>query len=166
MLDSTQLKVVTKQECWPRRLRRASINSFGYGGANAHVILESLDSYLGTDPIDTETVSEPEGCLYLLPLSAASKRSLSMRISQISDLVRGSDIGSIQNLVYTLTDKRSHLDYKATLLAKVSTGSCTEIIQVQEPGDTESRSRTPLPIAFVFTGQGAQYACSKYLYEY
>lgn len=45
-LADFNLKVVTSLEDWPRYLRRASINSFGYGGANAHAILESIDSYL------------------------------------------------------------------------------------------------------------------------
>lgn len=45
------LKVPTSLEAWPgtdRDVRRASINNFGYGGTNAHVIMESLDSYLSS----------------------------------------------------------------------------------------------------------------------
>lgn len=47
ILEERNLKVATDLEKWPRALRRGSINSFGYGGANGHVILESVDSYLG-----------------------------------------------------------------------------------------------------------------------
>lgn len=40
----------TSLETWPEQegIRRASINNFGYGGTNAHVIMESLDSYLAS----------------------------------------------------------------------------------------------------------------------
>ncbi|XXG97441.1 hypothetical protein Hte_003742 [Hypoxylon texense] len=166
-LSSGQMKVVTQRERWPKRLRRASINSFGYGGANAHVILESLGSYLGTDPITVGSVPEPEGHVYLLPISAASERSLSIRIGQISDLLRDFGTSSLGNLAYTLADRRSHLDCRATLLTRVTTEGRTEIVQVQESDVEDSRSRTPLPIAFVFTGQGAQYACmAKELLQY
>ncbi|KAI1311169.1 putative polyketide synthase [Xylaria venustula] len=39
--ETARVKVVTEMTPWPRnRLRRVSINSFGYGGANAHAILD------------------------------------------------------------------------------------------------------------------------------
>lgn len=42
--DDLKVKVVTESTKWPvgkSGIRRASVNSFGFGGANAHVILES-----------------------------------------------------------------------------------------------------------------------------
>ncbi|KAK4244100.1 polyketide synthase [Corynascus novoguineensis] len=49
-LDEWKLKVPTSLESWPevQGIRRASINNFGYGGSNAHVIMESLDSFLAS----------------------------------------------------------------------------------------------------------------------
>ncbi|KAL8734235.1 MAG: hypothetical protein Q9181_003294 [Wetmoreana brouardii] len=39
--DTWNMKVLTKQIMWPRRkTRRASVNNFGFGGSNAHFILE------------------------------------------------------------------------------------------------------------------------------
>ena len=41
------MQIVTESMVWPDMpIRRASINSFGYGGANAHAIIESVDSIL------------------------------------------------------------------------------------------------------------------------
>ncbi|KAL8783267.1 MAG: hypothetical protein Q9213_004743 [Squamulea squamosa] len=46
-LKDGRLQVVTESMKWPDTpIRRASINSFGYGGANAHAILEAVDSVL------------------------------------------------------------------------------------------------------------------------
>ncbi|KAL1841095.1 hypothetical protein VTJ49DRAFT_7426 [Mycothermus thermophilus] len=46
-LEEWNLKVPTTLEAWPdcHGIRRASINNFGYGGSNAHVIMEAFDSY-------------------------------------------------------------------------------------------------------------------------
>ncbi|KAG9506470.1 Type I Iterative PKS, partial [Fusarium musae] len=41
------LKFPTKPEAWPTKgLRRASINAFGYGGSNAHIIIDDAYHYL------------------------------------------------------------------------------------------------------------------------
>ncbi|KAF5135193.1 Asperfuranone polyketide synthase afoG [Metarhizium anisopliae] len=60
-LDEWRLKVVRMMEQWPDSLvdgpRRMSINNFGYGGANAHVILESADPWTSTSGLDLEPVS-------------------------------------------------------------------------------------------------------------
>ncbi|KAL9047293.1 MAG: hypothetical protein Q9214_000093 [Letrouitia sp. 1 TL-2023] len=44
--DGAKVKVVTETTPWPvsKPIKRASINSFGYGGANAHAIIESIES--------------------------------------------------------------------------------------------------------------------------
>lgn len=44
------LKIVQAFTPWPQshvHYRRASVNSFGFGGANAHLVLDATDSYLG-----------------------------------------------------------------------------------------------------------------------
>ncbi|KAL2128609.1 hypothetical protein VTI74DRAFT_8937 [Chaetomium olivicolor] len=49
-LDEWKLKVPTKLEPWPETegIRRASINNFGYGGSNAHVIMEDFESFVAS----------------------------------------------------------------------------------------------------------------------
>ena len=44
--DRSRVKVVTEMTPWPpsKPIKRASINSFGYGGANAHCIIEGIES--------------------------------------------------------------------------------------------------------------------------
>ncbi|KAK8044419.1 hypothetical protein PG993_004443 [Apiospora rasikravindrae] len=60
-LEKRNIKIATKVEAWPRELRRASINSFGYGGANGHVILESVESYLRQNESSHSKGTEPNG---------------------------------------------------------------------------------------------------------
>ena len=45
--EGAKVQPVTKVTPWPRnRLRRASINSFGYGGANGHCIIDHVNNVL------------------------------------------------------------------------------------------------------------------------
>ncbi|KAK3389414.1 hypothetical protein B0H63DRAFT_518643 [Podospora didyma] len=54
-LKEWNLKVPTELEAWPEKegVRRASINNFGYGGSNAHVIMEDYQSFLSTSRMET-----------------------------------------------------------------------------------------------------------------
>ena len=46
-LDEWNIKIPTELTPWPSPgLRRASVNSFGYGGTNGHVILDDAMNYL------------------------------------------------------------------------------------------------------------------------
>ncbi|RYP75275.1 hypothetical protein DL771_002495 [Monosporascus sp. 5C6A] len=47
-LDDWKIEIPTKTVHWPPGIRRASINSFGYGGANAHCILDDAYHFLQT----------------------------------------------------------------------------------------------------------------------
>ena len=47
LFDDWKIKVPTETMLWPvAGLRRASVNSFGYGGTNAHVIVDDAANYL------------------------------------------------------------------------------------------------------------------------
>lgn len=46
-LDNPNLQLATKLQDWPcSGIRRASVNSFGAGGSNAHVVIDDAVSYL------------------------------------------------------------------------------------------------------------------------
>jgi acyl transferase domain-containing protein len=57
-----RLQVVRCNTPWPESLnyRRASVNSFGYGGANAHVILDAVGSYLNGYRVKFRTLHASE----------------------------------------------------------------------------------------------------------
>ncbi|KAI1771743.1 polyketide synthase [Hypoxylon cercidicola] len=164
VLAERNLKVATKVENWPRALRRASINSFGYGGANAHVILESVESYLGQNylskqrRINNDLSERDEQTLLVLPVSASSSKSLDTLVQQISQTVSQSrDAETLQNLAHTLINGRDHLQHRSFLLARHEEGR-GRVAHATADEAVEKRTVNLLPFGFVFTGQGAQYA--------
>ncbi|KAI1129664.1 putative polyketide synthase [Nemania abortiva] len=158
-LEAPNIKIVTELEPWPRETRRISINAFGFGGANAHAILESYDSYMGISLSKRATPVIPNSTVYVLPFSTASSKSLDRRrrhVLRALKLVK-KDPRRLKELAFTLSERRSHLQFRGFCLAD---GEGNEIIEKSArkiPTYPQESSRDPLPIVFVFTGQGAQY---------
>ncbi|KAJ8119174.1 hypothetical protein ONZ43_g3832 [Nemania bipapillata] len=152
-LDSANMKIVTELEDWPRDIRRASINAFGFGGANAHAILESYDSYCGGTAYKTNLAATPIRCgrHILLPYSAASSKALLQRREHVVRAIQDhtSQANGLQNLAYTLSERRSHFKHRGFI---VCDGSAD--VTASEPNQGRDQ---PLPIAYICTGQGSQY---------
>jgi acyl transferase domain-containing protein len=173
-LKERNLKVATQVEQWPRALRRASINSFGYGGANAHVILESAESYLGHNHLFKHGISRSlngdlrnggdesqQQQLLVLPISAASSKSLEAGLQRMSETVAQwqdrDNADKFQRLAYTLSKGRDQLRHRGFLLARQAASGSVELVKVDDTAAAPGKAN-PLPFGFVFTGQGAQYA--------
>ncbi|KAI0895264.1 putative polyketide synthase [Annulohypoxylon nitens] len=150
-LDSFNMKVVTEAEEWPRSMRRASINSFGYGGSNSHMIVESIDSYLGREASDEKSIAPVNDQVLVLPISAKSEKSLQLRLKQISLMAQTPTI-PLNNLAFTLTRRGSHFRNRQFLLARQSSYDALDSMQILDAGSGDR-----LPLAYIFTGQGAQY---------
>lgn len=156
-VDERHIKIVTKTTAWPDRsgvhVRRASVNSFGFGGANAHCVLESAAAYNSSEycapskPVDASTP-------FLLLLSAASEFSLQNRVRDLNGFCQQSI--NVADLAYALGVRRSHLAIRGYILTTQK--SLQNDLQVENLLTTaEPRPYLPQPVAFVFTGQGAQW---------
>jgi acyl transferase domain-containing protein len=162
-LEKRNIKVITKRgERWPRELRRGSVNSFGFGGASAHLILESPSSFLGARWTETEwrpDSSLKKKQLFVLPVSSSSKTSLEARIEHVAQAVKGYNEAMLYRLAYTLSQRRSQLEYKRYLLAEVVANEdvTTTVLHESPSQDDTDNTLNPLSVAFVFTGQGSQY---------
>jgi acyl transferase domain-containing protein len=100
-------------------------NSFGYGGANAHAILDSVQSYLGDryQSIPRPMESEPQlpKRYYLLPFSAHNETTLKRNIEAFSSGALGDT--HLPSLAYTLGSCRSnHSERAFTVVASNPTG--------------------------------------------
>jgi acyl transferase domain-containing protein/SAM-dependent methyltransferase len=138
------LKVPVEPTPWPEHGGdRASINSFGIGGSNAHVILESPRSYGIVPPVKSIVDKEaPQLLLY----SANSTASLQSMIEAYGVYI-DENPDKLQELSYTLATGREHLPYRAFSVASSDRHDASQIVKA-----------SPSPkLVFVFTGQGAQW---------
>jgi acyl transferase domain-containing protein len=149
-LDERNCEIVRKMTPWPTtgRARIASINSFGYGGANAHMILEEAASYITPK---VAVVEKEQKNTVILPLSANTPQSLDSLAQGLADI--NPDVDPI-SLASTLFNQRSRLSKRGYVVAKTTDFSES----VREAPLKTLPSTSKLPLAFVFTGQGAQWS--------
>lgn len=161
------VQIVKDASPWPVILggqpRRASVNSFGFGGANAHAILESYEGLANDSRVDcvaNSTLFTP------FVFSAASADALRRNIAAYAAYLDAHSEVDIGDLAYTLRERRSALPHRVSFPATGSLAELTAAIRVKlDDGEKTIGVRT-LPgkgasiprILGVFTGQGAQYA--------
>ncbi|KAJ4388197.1 hypothetical protein N0V93_008804 [Gnomoniopsis smithogilvyi] len=154
--DTTQLAVPVEPIPWPvNRAERVSVNSFGMGGANAHAIIESAETWGVSSRHIAKIPSSEIPQSQLIILSANRAESLAAMIEKHSDYIKQHK-SSLDDIAYTLALRREHLRYRA--FAVLGDGKGVEL-------KPEFKTKTivladggkPPNITFVFTGQGAQW---------
>jgi acyl transferase domain-containing protein len=143
---------------WPEdRAQRVSINSFGIGGTNAHVIIDSasevpayVQSRFGfSNGHDSEHELVSPAGRQLMLLSANSQESLMNHMANVQEyLVAHPD--RIADVAYTLAQRRENLPHRGFFLASPSAIGVDVSSSVKVPA-------SPLPITMIFGGQGAQW---------
>ncbi|EEU34613.1 uncharacterized protein NECHADRAFT_106233 [Fusarium vanettenii 77-13-4] len=144
------------------RKQRVSIDSFGIGGSNAHVILEAYAPYSngivqqnGTALHNGKHVLQDPGPpmhqprkLDLLLLSANTDVSLQKQINNHQEWVLQHP-ESVSDLTYTRAMHREHLPHRAYAILDGA--------NVTETSGPMKALSEPLPLVMVFSGQGAQW---------
>ncbi|KAI0010191.1 fatty acid synthase S-acetyltransferase [Xylariaceae sp. FL0662B] len=139
-----RLTVPTEPTPWPTdKLERVSINSFGIGGSNGHVILDSAAT-AGITPIVHKHREGPQLLLY----SANTANSLDRLAAQYEQWLEKSP-EKAGDLAYTLARRREHLRYRSFAVFSEN-GTATKA------SPTVKNVRTS-KMVMVFTGQGAQW---------
>ncbi|KAJ5752227.1 hypothetical protein N7520_009144 [Penicillium odoratum] len=156
-LTESGIRVPTKLQQWPEGLpRRVSINSNGYGGTPAHVILEVAPAQ------SPRSASVHRPLLVVLShkrdqgLVAAAKK-LRRFLSDIKP-EQGKEYSFLGDLAFTLGTKRSHHSYKASFVVSSITELQDRLDRITTSVDHPTKSALRPKVQYVFTGQGAQWA--------
>ncbi|KAL2010558.1 hypothetical protein VTN00DRAFT_6365 [Thermoascus crustaceus] len=166
-IDRWNLKIPITLEKWSSHgVRRASVNSFGYGGTNAHVILDEARTYPNgyscsfsgmaspSSPHNLETVNTRKLFLFTANDNIAGEAMIRHTIDYLKSNSCNNEQTLLRNLAFTLSEKRTMFPYKLA----VSASTLAELIQELENENTFRRSLRMPRLGFVFTGQGAQWA--------
>ncbi|HEX6289175.1 MAG TPA: SDR family NAD(P)-dependent oxidoreductase [Herpetosiphonaceae bacterium] len=138
--------------------RRAALNSFGVGGTNAHAVLEEAPL---VEP------SGPSRPWHLLTLSARSETALEAATDNLIAHLRQQPDVPLADVAYTLQVGRRAFNYRRTLVCR-DRDDAIGALESRDPRRLVSafREQRDRPIAFMFSGQGAQYVgMARDLYE-
>ncbi|KAL1582008.1 hypothetical protein WHR41_09313 [Cladosporium halotolerans] len=161
-----KIKVPTDVLPWPKDLnRRASINSFGFGGTNAHVIVDSfpppseasLDhtTQACVEELGVVTPSHPRLFVFSGHEPAAIERLRLRYVEYILQAKHGvSADRTLDDLSYTLSCRRSRMDWA---LSHVASDFEELGMKLSENTPAVKRAAISPRVGFVFTGQGAQW---------
>ncbi|WP_405591013.1 type I polyketide synthase [Streptomyces sp. NBC_01190] len=131
--------------------RLAAVSSFGFGGTNAHVVLEAAPAPRAAAP--PPTGSRPRRLL--LPLSARDTAALGELADRYAKRLEGADHTAAADLCAAAALGRSHHPYR------ICVGADTPAALAAELRAARTEFVRPLPsggrIAFVFSGQGTQW---------
>ena len=157
--DELPLRVQTKLSSWPIEggPPLAGVSSFGFGGTNAHVVLQQApESHTAI-----RVASDSKSCC-LLPLSARSPEALQAVAQSYRQFLATSE-RSLHDICFSASARRSHHDYRLAVAGDLpqQLGEGLEAFLKGETRAGLSCGRKALAgrgkLAFVFSGQGSQW---------
>lgn len=149
--ERTPFYPATKLSDWVESAhpRRAGVSSFGVGGTNAHAILEEFNA--------PERTSVPERSRELLLLSAKTRESLESATADLAQCLQQSPI-DLADVSHTLLHGRNRFAERRFVVS--DTAQASERLSALGDGysATQSAVNNSGRVAFMFPGQGSQYA--------
>lgn len=177
--DSLNLRVPSVSEEWAAaNPRLAGINGFGYGGANAHVILQEAPTGAAEfvargRAASQKTNDDAQGGIVqssasgmsvpvLLPLSARSKPALAAYCNSLADWFEQHSEYHLAEVAGYLAHRRNHHDCRTTACAATPEAMIEELRTMaasnpEEFAEDFSSAKLAKGIAFVCSGQGPQW---------
>lgn len=159
--ENWKLEVVTKATPLPERDRPIviGINSFGFGGTNAHVAIREYRPPAARPASSAQAVAPQPG---LLAISGQSAGALTAVARAYADLLRGQSADAWQNICAAAATCRSPLRHRLAVHAATA-GEAVERLERYLAGQPAARLATgeaaapAAPVAFVYSGNGPQW---------
>ncbi|GAA2961488.1 SDR family NAD(P)-dependent oxidoreductase [Actinokineospora diospyrosa] len=138
-------EVPTKSTPWDAR-HVAGVSSFGMSGTNSHIVLAAAPEQTTEDSPDRPRV---------LTLSGRTGQALADAIAEMAAFLDTAH--STADVCFTANTGRDHHEHRLAVVGATS-AELAERLRAGAPTGHVPTHRTPPKVAFLFSGQGAQYA--------
>ena len=143
------------------------VNSFGYGGTNAHAILRApppaAPPAVNDEPVQGEAI---------LPISARSEGALRLQVQSCIDALGTPDAPPAHRFAAAMASQRSHFEHRIAVRGASNAELAARLRAYLTDGKAEGvaagrpRHADPCPAVFVYTGMGPQWwGMGQALYE-
>ena len=160
-LTGTRLEIPREGRSWDvPDSRVAGISSFGFGGTNAHVILEEVVG--AAETVVGEPV--PERPQHVLSLSSRTKSALPNVARRLHDQLSHVNDDDLANFCYSANVGRSHFNNRVAAVASSREQLLNQLQAIVDGKRAKGAKKGEVKVAikpkvgFLFTGQGSQYA--------
>lgn len=148
--------VLTEWEVKDNETRKAGVNSFGWGGTNAHTVIEE---YIA--PVEKETVTKEDvgTGLFLLNISAKSETALKDYAKSYFEKISlaGSDAEVMEICIATSINKPK-LEYRLSVTGNTKDELAARLQEFFKEGTSSpGKLNNDKKVVFVFPGQGSQW---------
>ncbi|WP_309145817.1 type I polyketide synthase [Streptomyces malaysiensis] len=160
------VQLLTEARQWPDagHPRSAGVSSFGISGTNAHVVIQQApaedatsDQAHGAEPAPSHSAGLPTP----VPVSARTAAALRAQAGRLARFVDARPELSLTDTAHALATTRAQLDHRAVLLA-TDRQQLADALRALSNGTPTAATVTGRPsegkLAFLFTGQGSQWA--------
>lgn len=138
--------------------RRAGVSSFGIGGTNAHIVLEEAPA--------SESLNA-SNAPYVLVLSARTPAALAQASKNLATHLEQHSQPDLADVAYTSSAGRKQFEHRQVVVCNDASDAVTALSERDRSRVFTGASKyEKRPVAFMFPGQGAQYAgMGRALYE-
>ncbi|GGS24219.1 type I polyketide synthase [Actinokineospora fastidiosa] len=144
--SSYPVEIPTECRPWTAEVKRALVNSFGFGGTISAAVIEQAP------PAPVRAVEPMPEAGTVFALSAKNRRSLAGQIARYREYLAEHPDVDIAELARTATTGRAHFPLRVAGLVRDAAGLDAFLERQGDVSVPEARK-----LAFLFTGQGSQY---------
>ncbi|NEO43855.1 MAG: SDR family NAD(P)-dependent oxidoreductase [Moorea sp. SIO4A3] len=165
-LENTAIEIPTQLQLWSsgEQPRLAGVSAFGFGGTNAHVIVEEAPGQGKRQKAKGKSEELSERTHQILTLSAKSEKALLELAQSYQKFLGNNSTAAIADICFTANTGRNHFSHRLAIVTsdkKEAADKLAKISAAEESngvfsGQVPSNNKSP-KIAFLFTGQGSQY---------
>lgn len=155
--EALRLQVQQTPGPWPAKkgeTLKAGINSFGWGGTNAHTVVEEYRRPSLTPD------AEYHRKMYCLPVSTQSEGALKAYVQRYADMIRSMPAKAVSDFCVASALRKPSLSHRAFFSAKTKDELLKALEDFAPGADSSTVNSTPLQhhkVVMVFPGQGAQW---------